>query len=146
MPTKRTPLNRCRTPPIPPEAVELFKKLSKVPKRRRDNPEFRERDRTLHRMLGISGDWFCDVVSVLDTERVSHRTGIHHETWLRVRAVRERLLELAGMSEKASNVRGREHMTDGGILESARSRQDDAANGLLLLVRDVPIPGGKDGR
>jgi hypothetical protein len=29
-------------------------------------------------------------------ERVSHRTGIHHDSWLKFRAVRLRLLAMAG--------------------------------------------------
>jgi hypothetical protein len=49
--------------------------------------------------LGLGGKWMCDVCSVTDDERVSHRTGFHHEAWLKVRAVRERLLALAGIRE-----------------------------------------------
>ena len=42
----------------------------------------------------------CDVTSVTDAERQSHRTGMHHDAWLKVRAVRERLLAMAGLGEQ----------------------------------------------
>jgi hypothetical protein len=100
MPTKRTPRNRDRNPPISPEALAEFVALSKVPKRQRDVVELKAREKALHRMLGLGGEWLCDVCSVFDAGRVSHRTGFHHESWLKVRAVRLRLLALAGMSEK----------------------------------------------
>jgi hypothetical protein len=99
MPTKRTPRERQRTPRIDAETVALFKQLDAVPKRQRKSQDFKDRDRELARRLGLGGEWMCDVCSVTDDERVSHRTGFHHESWLKVRAVRERLLALAGISE-----------------------------------------------
>jgi hypothetical protein len=101
MPTKRTALNRQRTPIIDAETVRVFLELSKAPKRMRDDPEFRQRDRELHRRLGISGEWMCSVVSVLDAGpmRGIRRGSPQEEDWLRVRAARERLLEAVRLSE-----------------------------------------------
>jgi hypothetical protein len=99
MSTNRTPINRARTPLIDAETLALFVELNAVPMRRRDTQAFRARDLELHRRLGISIEWKCDVCSVLDPSRKSYRTGFHHESWLRVRAVRLQLLEAAGMTE-----------------------------------------------
>jgi hypothetical protein len=100
MTTNRTPINRTRTPAIDPETLALFIELENVPKRRRGATTFKERDRALARRLGLGGEWMCDVCSVTDPSRVSYRTGMHHEAWLKVRAVRLRLLAMAGMSEE----------------------------------------------
>jgi hypothetical protein len=100
MPTKRTVINRQRTPPIDAETVKLFAELEAVPPRRRKSDEFKARDRELHRRLGLGGEWLCAVVSVLD--RGPHYylpESPHHEGAERVRAMRERLLAMAGMSE-----------------------------------------------
>jgi hypothetical protein len=97
--TNRTPINRTRTPVIDAETLALFVELNAVPKRRRDSQNFKDRDRQLARRLDLGGEWMCDVTSVTDDERVSYRTGMHHDSWLKVRAVRLRLLALAGISQ-----------------------------------------------
>jgi hypothetical protein len=99
MSTNRTPLNRVGSPPIDAETLALFVELNAVPKRRRGSQTFKDRDRQLARRLDLGGEWMCEVTSVTDDERVSHRTGMHHDSWLKVRAVRLRLLALAGISE-----------------------------------------------
>jgi hypothetical protein len=99
MPSNRTPINRARTPPINSETLVLFVELNAVPKRRRDTDTFKQRDRELARRLDLGGEWMCDVCSVTDPSRKSYRTGFHHESWLKVHAVRLRLLTLAGISE-----------------------------------------------
>ena len=99
MPSNRTPLNRQRSPIMDAETLALFVELESTPKRRRDSQKFKDRDRELARRLGLGGEWLCDVTSVTDDERVSHRTGMHHDSWLKVRAVRLRLLAMAGISE-----------------------------------------------
>lgn len=96
--TNRTPIKRTRTPIIDAETLALFVELNAVPKRRRDSQTFKDRDRQLARRLDLGGEWMCDVTSVTDDERVSHRTGMHHDSWLKVRAVRLRLLAMAGIS------------------------------------------------
>jgi hypothetical protein len=98
MSTNRTPLTRQRTPPIDAETVRLFVELNAMPKRQRESQSFKDQDRALARRLDLGGEWLCDACSVTDAERVSHRTGFHYESWLKVRAVRERLLALAGMN------------------------------------------------
>ena len=97
--SKRSVIDRPRTPRIDSETLALFMELNAVPKRRRESQSFKDRDREPARRLGLGGEWMCDVCSVTDDERVSHRTGFHHEAWLKVRAVRERLLALAGIRE-----------------------------------------------
>ena len=77
--------------------LALFMELNAVPKRRRESQSFK--DRELARRLGLGGEWLCDVTSVTDDERVSHRTGMHHDSWLKVRAVRFRLLAMAGIAK-----------------------------------------------
>jgi hypothetical protein len=101
MPTKRIPRNRGRTPTIDGETLALFIELENVPKRRRTSQTFKDRDRALARRLGLGGEWMCDVCSVTDSSRVSYRTGMHHDAWIKVRAVRERLLELVGKVDRA---------------------------------------------
>jgi len=99
MSTNRTPINRMRTPIIDREALALFVELENTPKRRRNTHTFKQRDRELARRLDLGGEWMCDVCSVTDASRRSYRTGMHHDSWLKVRAVRLRLLALAGISE-----------------------------------------------
>ena len=99
MSTNRTPINRTRTPIIDAETLALFVELDAVPKRRRDRNTFKQRDRELARRLDLGGEWMCDVCSVTDASHKSYRTGMHHDSWLKVRAVRLRLLALAGISE-----------------------------------------------
>ena len=99
MSTNRTPINRTRTPIIDAETLALFVELDAVPKRRRDTDTFKQRDRELARRLDLGGEWMCDVCSVTDASHKSYRTGMHHDSWLKVRAVRLRLLALAGISE-----------------------------------------------
>ena len=99
MSRNRTPINRTRTPIIDAETLALFVELDAVPKRRRDTDTFKQRDRELARRLDLGGEWMCDVCSVTDASHKSYRTGMHHDSWLKVRAVRLRLLALAGISE-----------------------------------------------
>jgi hypothetical protein len=99
MSTNRTPINRTRTPIIDAETLALFVELNAVPKGRRDTDTFKQRDRELARRLDLGGEWLCDVCSVTDASHKSYRTGMHHDSWLKVRAVRLRLLALAGISE-----------------------------------------------
>jgi hypothetical protein len=105
MPTKRTVLDRQRTPQIDAETLRMFVELESVPMRRRKSQSFKDRDRALARRLGLGGEWLCDVCSVTDPRRQSYRTGFHHDSWLKVRAVRLRLLALAGMSEPPHRAR-----------------------------------------
>jgi hypothetical protein len=99
MPTKRTTLNRQRTPTIDAETLTLFTELENTSPRRRHSQDFKDRDRTLARRLGLGGEWLCAVVSVLD--RGPHYyppESPHYEGAERVRAMRERLLAMAGMN------------------------------------------------
>lgn len=100
MPSKRTLVNRERSPRISAETVRMFATLESTPPPRRKTQEFKNRDRELARRLGLGGEWLCSVVSVLDRGPCYRTVGSpQHEDWLRVRAVRLRLLAVAGMSE-----------------------------------------------
>jgi hypothetical protein len=100
MTTKRTTRDRLRAPPIDSETLALFVELSGVPKRRRDTQAFRERDRDLHERFGpeVAADRFCAAVGVLTSGQVAYRPGdVHYPALVRFRALRDRLLMMAGM-------------------------------------------------
>jgi hypothetical protein len=101
MPTKRHPLDRRRKPVIDDEAVALFCELE-AELGERDylhegrGAEFKARDKDLHQRLGLGGEWFCSVVSVLDRRTEHHSPGSPQDAdFRRVRAVRLRLIEAA---------------------------------------------------
>ena len=99
---RRTILDRRRRPLIDPETVALFRELEAVPMRQRESREFWERAYGLHKRLGLNGEFFCCVQSVLD--RNSHPPSPHlfcHQSWFRVRAVRQQLLEASGLRRSA---------------------------------------------
>jgi hypothetical protein len=102
MPTKRIPLDRRRTPRIDAETLALFKELELVPPRRRHSAEFKRRDLELHERLDLTFGYKFMSCSVLNRERTCYEQrpgyGIY-EDWHKARAVRLRLLALAGMSE-----------------------------------------------
>jgi hypothetical protein len=102
MPTKRTPLNRQRSPRIDSETLALFVELEAVPPRQRKGVEFRQRDRELHQRLGLGSEWFCSVCSVLDGSRVPYYAAgsPQEDDWRRVRTTRLQLLAAAGMSSE----------------------------------------------
>jgi hypothetical protein len=127
MPSNRTQLNRARTPLIDAETLALFVELNAVPKRRRDNPEFRRRDLELHRRLGVSIEWKCSVVSVLDPSRKSYREGFHHEAWLKVRKVRLRLLEAAASRRRRTPPISAEMLAEFKALELTPPRRRQSA-------------------
>ena len=112
MSTKRVKLDRPRRgPPIGPEALALFIALDKVPLRRREDDDFRIRERELHRLLDLVGEWFCSSCSVLDRdEKPCWPEGYPaRDDWFKVRAVRELLLEAArGAPLRPRNRRPRE--------------------------------------
>jgi hypothetical protein len=72
MPTKRTPLDRRRTPPISAEMVELFKELEITPPRRRQSAEFKRRDMELHERLDLTFGRKFMSCSVFDGERMTY--------------------------------------------------------------------------
>jgi hypothetical protein len=105
MPTKRTPLNRARTPRIDAGTLELFKELLAVPEAQRDD-DFQERERILHRQLGVAFTWLCASVSVLDDRpNYCHPDSVHFEGVQQVLALRQRLRELAGMTKAKATLR-----------------------------------------
>jgi hypothetical protein len=101
MPTKRHPLNRHRRAPIDDQALRLFVELEAELGGRNYLHEdcsdaFKRRDKELHQRLGLGGEWFCSVVSVLDRRAAHHSPGSPQDAdFRRVRAVRLRLLEAA---------------------------------------------------
>ena len=98
MPSRRTTINRPRTPVINAEMVAEFKALELAPKGRRDSQQFKERDIALHQQLGLWRERFCYQVSVLNARPSSHRVDEpQHKDWARVREARHRLLVLAGI-------------------------------------------------
>jgi hypothetical protein len=98
MTTVRTPRNRDRKAPIDNAALTLFIALSKVPQRLRESDSFKDRDRDLHRRLGIAVDWLCAGASVLDGEPTYRKPGdVHYPSVVKAREVRTRLLAMAGM-------------------------------------------------
>jgi hypothetical protein len=69
MPTNRSTIDRPRrTATIPPEAVELFRKLDATPSRQRKSAEFRAQDKALHQALGLWGDRICAAYGLLDCD------------------------------------------------------------------------------
>jgi hypothetical protein len=100
MPSKRTVLDRPRTPAIDAETVALFKALNAVPLRRRESPEFEQRAYALAQRLGLGDEHFCSRCSVLDRERAPCWPPEYyaHGVWHRVRAIRLQLLEMTGLS------------------------------------------------
>ena len=99
MPTKRTVLDRPRTPTLDAETIALFTELEAVPIRRRDTREFEERAYALAQRLNLGYEHFCARCSVLDRERrPCHPPGYaRNDSFWKVRAVRLRLLEMAGL-------------------------------------------------
>ncbi|MBV8444099.1 MAG: hypothetical protein JO312_26670 [Hyphomicrobiales bacterium] len=97
MPSKRTLLDRHRKPLIDDETMALFVQLESMGLGSRNgDDEIRRLERQLHERLGICGEWFCSVVSVLDRRTESRRPGSpQDEDFRRVRAVRLQLLEEA---------------------------------------------------
>jgi hypothetical protein len=71
--SKRTPLSRRRKPIFDDETLALFVELEATPTRLRKADDFKARDRELHRRLGLGGEWFCSVCSVLDRREAHHR-------------------------------------------------------------------------
>jgi hypothetical protein len=94
--TKRTPINRRRLPHIASAAVTLFVELERVPNRRRSAQTFKDGERELARLLGLSAEWWTGN-SVLDRSNgPCHPPGyIAHSDWYRVRRIREALLQAA---------------------------------------------------
>jgi hypothetical protein len=78
------------------KAVTLFEELERVPKRRRSAQTFKDGERELHRMLGLTSEWWTGN-SVLDRSNgPCHPPGyIGHSDWYRVRRIREALLQAA---------------------------------------------------
>jgi hypothetical protein len=76
------------------EVLTLFAELDATPRRERDSNAFKAKDRELHRLLGLSGQWFCSVASVTDGRplRSSSMTPPTYLDHQKVRAVREQLL------------------------------------------------------
>jgi hypothetical protein len=101
MPSNRTRINRARTPRIDAETLALFKELELVPLRRRRSAEFDERAVNLHRRLDLSFGYRFMSCSVLSRELTPHcRPGEGvWDDWHKARAMRLRLLAMAGMSE-----------------------------------------------
>ena len=94
--TRRTPLHRRRLPPVAADALALFMELEGTPKRRRSAQTFKDGERELHRMLGLTSEWWTGN-SVLDRSNgPCHPPGyIAHSDWFRVRRIRETLLQAA---------------------------------------------------
>jgi hypothetical protein len=94
--SRRAPLHRRRVPAIAPAALALFDQLEQVPKRRRSAQAFKDGERELHRLLGLTSEWWTGN-SVLDRSNgPCHPPGyIAHSDWFRVRRIREALLQAA---------------------------------------------------
>jgi hypothetical protein len=95
MTTKRTPLNRQRTPPIDAEALRVFAELDAVPLASRFNWEFERRAYQLAQRLGLGEEHFCSRCSVLDHDSdPCWPPGYEaRDAWFKVRAVRNQLIE-----------------------------------------------------
>jgi hypothetical protein len=97
--SKRTTIDRHRKPLIDDTTLSLFCELESMPRRGgyhawRSNDEIRRLDRELHERLGLGGEWFCSVCSVLDRRAEHHNPGsLQDADFRRVRAVRLALLE-----------------------------------------------------
>jgi hypothetical protein len=96
MPTKREILNRPRRPRFTPQAIALFAELERVPMRRRDCQEFKDREHRLARFLGLTSEFWTGN-SVLDrSESPCHPEGyIANDDWRTCRALRRALLQAA---------------------------------------------------
>jgi hypothetical protein len=94
MSTKRRTLDRPRRVTCSPETVALFRELDGIPKRARDNVEFKAKERTLMRALGLGDEWFFSQCSVLDRAAGPCRLPDAPASidWFRCREVRNALL------------------------------------------------------
>jgi hypothetical protein len=94
--TRRTPLYRRRVPPVAADALALFIELDRVPKRRRNAQAFKDGERELARLLGLTAELWSGN-SVLDrSDGPCHPPAyISHDDWHRTRRVREALLRAA---------------------------------------------------
>jgi hypothetical protein len=104
MPTTRRTIVRPRRATFTPEVLKLFAELDATPRRGRDSDEFKTKDRELHRLLGLGGQWFCSCASVTDGSPL-RSAGMTPPTYLdhqKVRGVRQQLL--AAIREKTAPV------------------------------------------
>jgi hypothetical protein len=98
--SKRTLIDRHRKSLIDSETLALFIKLESTPRRDyyelRDDDELTRQDKELARRLGLLGEWFCSICSVLDRREEHCNPGSLQEIdFKRVRAVRLDLLAAA---------------------------------------------------
>jgi hypothetical protein len=93
MATNRAAISRSHRHLIRPEVIALFRELERVPMRQRGTDEFRERDRTLARKLGLTASWWGGN-TVLDRSKGPCWPPwlCAHEDWYVVRRIREQLL------------------------------------------------------
>jgi hypothetical protein len=89
----------------------MFAVLEALPSRHRKSREFEERAYELAKRLGLNSEHFCSRCSVLDRERgPCWPPGYQaRDDWFKVRAVRLRLLEMAGfkVAPRGNDEKGR---------------------------------------
>ena len=96
------PADRRRKPVIDAETVALFVKLEHTPARTRREPAFKVDEKALHKRLGLSGEYFPSMQTVLDrASGPCHPRGYAaFDAWHRCRAVR---LQLLGAAAEAAS-------------------------------------------
>ena len=98
MPAKRTIIDRRQRATIDAETIAMFVALERTPARLRRSPEFKAREKELHRRLGLAGEYFPLMQTVLDRAKGPCHPPEYaaHEAWHLVHAVRLQLLGAAG--------------------------------------------------
>jgi hypothetical protein len=97
VPTRRTVIDRRRTPVITRETLSLFQRLDETPPRQRRSKAFREAADRLHEQLGLHSEYFLSGhgADVLDDGECPFRPPQYHVvSWQACRDVRERLLAM----------------------------------------------------
>jgi len=100
MTTKRTQRERQRKTTTTAETVRLFVELDAVPMRLRQGRDFEQRAYELAQRLDLGDEHFCSRCSVLDRDSGPcwPEGYVARDAWFKVRAVRLRLLEAAGLN------------------------------------------------
>jgi hypothetical protein len=93
MPTNRSAFHRQRTGRITPEVLDLFRRLSAMPKRPRPS-EWKVQSQRLAELLGLENEWWAlrHVEDEPDGHPPAESNSFQHACYWRVAEVRERLL------------------------------------------------------
>jgi hypothetical protein len=94
-----------RRPSFSAEVLELFSRLERAPRGKRDSQAFKDEERELARRLNLVDEWWRGN-SVLDRSRgPCHPPGyFSHTDWYHVRKIRKALLTAAGLARRHTMV------------------------------------------